>query len=103
MSKSKFTILEIPSNFIRIRFSSEGQSIFVISNIVFFIRFLGFSALLTTLAIWPERECGERHFQDTMKLMRVMNFAYHESPFWLYCVLATAFYSILSNFCFSSL
>src|SRR5690554_3716409 len=48
MSKSKFTILEIPSNFIRIRFSSEGQSIFVISNIVFFIRFLGFSALLTT-------------------------------------------------------
>ena len=37
MSNSKLAILEIPSNFIRIRFSSEGQSIFVISNTVFSI------------------------------------------------------------------
>src|SRR5690606_29112023 len=45
----KFAMLEIPSNFIRIRFSSEGQSILVISNIVLFTWFLGFSALLTTV------------------------------------------------------
>jgi len=40
ISNSKFAILEIPSNFIRIRFSSDGQSILVISNIVFFTLFI---------------------------------------------------------------
>ncbi len=39
MSKSKFAILEIPSNLIRMKFSSEGQSILAISNIVLFTRF----------------------------------------------------------------
>src|SRR5690606_3051854 len=37
MSKSRFLISSIPSSFIRIRFSSEGQSILLIINIVLFI------------------------------------------------------------------
>src|SRR5690554_1601175 len=37
MSKSRFLISSIPSSFIRIRFSSEGQSILLISKIVLFI------------------------------------------------------------------
>jgi len=30
-----------------------------------------------TVAIWHERDCGRHHYQDTMKLMRVISFAYH--------------------------
>src|SRR5699024_8978422 len=51
ISKSRFLMSEIPSNFIRIRFSSEGQSIFVILNTVFFIYSSVFLALATTVCI----------------------------------------------------
>jgi len=37
MSNSRCSIFEWPSNFIRIRFSSEGQSIFDILKVVLFI------------------------------------------------------------------
>jgi len=42
---------------------------------------------LVTLAIWTEMDCRKRNYQDTRKLMRVMHFTYHISPFWLYWVL----------------
>src|SRR5690606_2511367 len=51
MSKSKFAMLEIPSSFIRIRFSSDGQSILVISNIVFFIQIAVFIGITLPLYI----------------------------------------------------
>src|SRR5690606_18261269 len=51
MSKSKSAMLEIPSSFIRIRFSSDGQSILVISNIVFFIQIAVFIGITLPLYI----------------------------------------------------
>lgn len=40
------------------------------------------------VAIQPERECGERHYHDTLRLKSVMSFVYHKNPYRLYCALA---------------
>jgi hypothetical protein len=51
-----------------------------------------------TLAIWPEGDFEELHYQVTKHLMRAMNFVNHQDPFWLYCVLG-----VRAFFHFSSL
>src|SRR5699024_8612086 len=99
MSKSRFFILEIPSNFIRIKFSSEGQSILVISNVVFSIYVLVFLHWLQRFAAWRSGGFLAQKFNRSTALEPTTKLSYEapNPPLRQTAVMGWAFSSFVSN------